>query len=68
VLGWLLNLQKKLKGEGKPVTPETITDFAWATLKAGQASGAPPPTARRLARAPPCSLRAPCQAARLVRR
>ena len=36
VLGWLLGLQETLKSEGKEVTPETITDFAWATLKAGK--------------------------------
>lgn len=36
VLGWLLNLQSQLKEEGKPVTPESITEFAWKTLNAGQ--------------------------------
>jgi len=36
VLGWLLNLQAQLKAEGKEVTPETITEFAWATLGAGK--------------------------------
>ena len=36
VLGWLLGLQETLKAQGKPVTPESITDFAWETLKAGK--------------------------------
>mgnify|MGYP000974047883 CR=1 FL=1 len=36
VLGWLLGLQQTLKEQGKEVTPETITDFAWETLKAGK--------------------------------
>jgi citrate synthase len=36
VLGWLLGLQETLKSEGKAVTPETITEFAWSTLKAGK--------------------------------
>ena len=36
VLGWLLGLQATLKEQGKPVTPESITDFAWETLKAGK--------------------------------
>jgi citrate synthase len=36
VLGWLLGLQATLKEQGKPVTPESITDFAWTTLKAGK--------------------------------
>jgi citrate synthase len=36
VLGWLLGLQETLKAEGKPVTPESITEFAWTTLKAGK--------------------------------
>ena len=36
VLGWLLGLQATLKNQGKAVTPETITDFAWETLKAGK--------------------------------
>jgi hypothetical protein len=35
-LGWLLGLQATLKEQGKPITPETITDFAWETLKAGK--------------------------------
>jgi len=35
-LGWLLGLQATLKAEGKEVTPETITDFAWATLRSGK--------------------------------
>ena len=36
VLGWLLGLQETLKSQGKPVTPESITEFAWETLKAGK--------------------------------
>ena len=33
VLGWLLGLQKTLKDQGKEVSKETITEFAWETLK-----------------------------------
>merc|ERR1719240_2030266 len=36
VLGWLLGLQATLKQQGKPVSPESITEFAWETLKAGK--------------------------------
>jgi len=36
VLGWLLGLQSELKAAGKPVNAETITEFAWDTLKAGK--------------------------------
>jgi len=36
VLGWLLGLQKTLKDQGKEVSKETITEFAWETLKAGK--------------------------------
>jgi hypothetical protein len=36
VLGWIMDLQKKFKAEGKPVNKETITAFAWDTLKAGK--------------------------------
>jgi len=36
VLGWLLGLQKTLKEQGKPVTPESITEFAWDTLNGGK--------------------------------
>jgi citrate synthase len=36
VLGWLLGLQQTLKDQGKDVTPETITEFAWDTLNAGK--------------------------------
>jgi citrate synthase len=36
VLGWLLGLQATLKEQGKAVTPESITEFAWETLKAGK--------------------------------
>lgn len=36
VLGWIMALDKKFTAEGKDVTKETITDFAWETLKSGQ--------------------------------
>ena len=36
VLGWLLGLQQTLHEQGKEVTPESITEFAWETLKAGK--------------------------------
>lgn len=36
VLGWILDLQAKFKKEGKAVNKQTITDFAWETLKAGK--------------------------------
>jgi hypothetical protein len=36
VLGWILDLQKKFKAEGKEVNKQTITDFAWDTLKSGK--------------------------------
>jgi len=36
VLGFLLGLQATLKAEGKPVTPESITEFAWNTLNSGK--------------------------------
>lgn len=36
VLGWILDLQKKFKAEGKQVNKETITEFAWETLKSGK--------------------------------
>ena len=36
VLGWILDLQKKFKAEGKSVNKETITEFAWDTLKSGK--------------------------------
>ena len=36
VLGWLLGLQNTLKEKGVEVTPQSITDFAWETLKAGK--------------------------------
>jgi len=36
VLGFLLGLQATLKAEGKPVTPESITEFAWKTLNSGK--------------------------------
>merc|ERR1719421_878582 len=36
VLGWLLGLQKTLQDQGKEVSPESITEFAWDTLNAGK--------------------------------
>lgn len=36
VLGWILDLQKKFKAEGKEVNHKTITDFAWETLNSGK--------------------------------
>lgn len=36
VLRWLQALQAKFHAENKPVTKETITQFAWETLKSGQ--------------------------------
>lgn len=36
VLRWLQALQAKFQAEGKPITKETITEFAWETLKSGQ--------------------------------
>jgi len=36
VLGWILDLQQKFKKEGKAVNKETITQFAWETLKSGK--------------------------------
>jgi citrate synthase len=36
VLGWIQALQKKFEAEGKPVTKQTITDFAWETLNSGK--------------------------------
>lgn len=36
VLGWILALQAKFIAEGKPVTKESITEFAWETLKSGK--------------------------------
>ena len=36
VLGWIQQLEAKFKAEGKAVTKETITAFAWETLKAGK--------------------------------
>ena len=36
VLGWLLGLQAELEAQGKPVSPEAIEEFTWATLKAGK--------------------------------
>jgi len=36
VLSWIQKLQKKFQAEGKEVNNQTITDFAWETLKAGK--------------------------------
>jgi len=36
VLGWLLNLQATLKERGVAVSKDSITEFAWETLKAGK--------------------------------
>ena len=36
VLGWLLGLQATLKAQGKEVSPSSIKEFAWDTLKAGK--------------------------------
>jgi citrate synthase len=36
VLGWILQLQEKFSKEGKQVNKETITQFAWETLKSGK--------------------------------
>merc|ERR1719389_733413 len=36
VLGWIQDLQAKFAAEGKAVTKETITDFAWETLNSGK--------------------------------
>ena len=35
-LGWLLGLQATLKAQGKEVSPSSIKEFAWDTLKAGK--------------------------------
>jgi len=36
VLGWIQQLQAKFIAEGKEVNKQTITEFAWETLKAGK--------------------------------
>jgi citrate synthase len=36
VLGWIQQLQAKFLAEGKEVNKQTITDFAWETLKSGK--------------------------------
>jgi len=36
VLGWILQLQEKFQKEGKEVNTETISAFAWETLKSGK--------------------------------
>lgn len=36
VLGWIQALQDKFQKEGKEVNKNTITEFAWETLKAGK--------------------------------
>jgi len=35
VLRWTLDFQAKIQAAGKEVTPETVKEFAWATLKSG---------------------------------
>ena len=36
VLRWIMNLSDELKAEGKEVSKESITEFAWKTLNSGQ--------------------------------
>merc|ERR1712196_122701 len=36
VLGWIQDLENKFKAEGKEVSKETITEFAWDTLNSGK--------------------------------
>ena len=36
VLSWIMQLDKKFKDEGKEVNKDTITEFAWETLKGGK--------------------------------
>jgi len=36
VLGWIMNLQEEFKSKNLPVNKDTITQFAWDTLKAGK--------------------------------
>lgn len=36
VLSWIIQLQEKFAAEGKEVNKDTITEFAWETLKAGK--------------------------------
>eukprot|EP00617_Octactis_speculum_P021578 CAMPEP_0185754146 /NCGR_PEP_ID=MMETSP1174-20130828/12791_1 /TAXON_ID=35687 /ORGANISM="Dictyocha speculum, Strain CCMP1381" /LENGTH=464 /DNA_ID=CAMNT_0028432233 /DNA_START=20 /DNA_END=1414 /DNA_ORIENTATION=+ len=36
VLGWIQELDRKFKSEGKEVTKENITEFTWETLNSGQ--------------------------------
>lgn len=36
VLRWIQGLQAKLKAENKPVSKESIAEFAWETLKSGK--------------------------------
>lgn len=36
VLGWIQDLQKEFQTKGLPVNKETITQFAWDTLKSGK--------------------------------
>jgi len=36
VLAWIMELDEKFKKEGKEVNKETITNFAWETLKGGK--------------------------------
>ena len=53
VLGWLLGLQATLKEQGKEVTPESITAFAWETLHSGKViPGCAPPSTQTPCAAP----------------
>eukprot|EP00657_Telonema_sp_P-1_P007568 TRINITY_DN27565_c0_g1_i1.p1 TRINITY_DN27565_c0_g1~~TRINITY_DN27565_c0_g1_i1.p1 ORF type:complete len:306 (-),score=68.31 TRINITY_DN27565_c0_g1_i1:281-1198(-) len=36
VLKWIIELKAKFDAEGKPVNQDTITEFAWDTLKSGK--------------------------------
>lgn len=36
VLGWVLELQEEFKQKNKPITHDSIREFAWDTLKSGQ--------------------------------
>ena len=43
VLRWIKNLRDELKAEGKDISKESITEFAWKTLNSGQAAPRPTP-------------------------
>merc|ERR1719240_2244843 len=60
VLGWLLGLQATLQEQGKPITPESITEFAWDTLNAGKViPGYGHPCCARPTRGTPASASSP---------